>query len=170
MNAESLKAIQGPIKERYREDPAAALQTLQATGRVPAEGIQCLVETPAGTINAGLHKATGGDGTAACSGDMLLQALVACAGVTLKAVATAMGLQVRSATVSAEADWDARGTLGVDKSAPVGFKAIRLRYEIDSDASATQLETLAKLTDRYCVIAQTLSQPPLISSTIISKI
>jgi uncharacterized OsmC-like protein len=159
MNAEELRTVQAPIKERYRADAGAALVTLNAEGRLddPA-ALSCSVETGRALVNAGLHPATGGDGTLACSGDMLLQALVACAGVTLRAVATATGIAVRGGTVRAAGDLDFRGTLGVDRDAPVGFKAIRLTFELDTDATPDQMATLRKLTERYCVVYQTLAQ------------
>ena len=162
MNAEELKAIQGPLKERYKSDPSAALITLRATGRADA-GLSCKVETGKALVEAGLHPATGGDGTQACSGDMLLEALVACAGVTLRAVATAIGVELRDALITAEGDLDFRGTLAVSKDAPVGFKNVRLRFELDTNASEEQRATLIRLTERYCVVLQTLQQPPAIS-------
>ena len=162
MNAGQLKSIQGPLKERYKDDPASALITLRAKGRA-IHGVSCKVETGKALVEAGLHPATGGDGTLACSGDMLLEALVACAGVTLRAVATAIGLDLRDATVTAEGDLDFRGTLGVSKEAAVGFKDIRLRFELDMNASEEQQATLIRLTERYCVVLQTLRQPPSIS-------
>ena len=162
MNAEQLKSIQGPLKERYKADPASALITLRAKGRA-IDGVLCKVETGKALVEAGLHPATGGDGTLACSGDMLLEALVACAGVTLRAVATAIGLDLRDAMVTAEGDLDFRGTLGVSKEASVGFKDIRLRFELDTNASEEQQATLIRLTERYCVVLQTLRQPPAIS-------
>ena len=164
MKAGQLKALQGPLKEKYREDPGAALITLRAEGR--ASGLSCKVETGKALVEAGLHPATGGDGTAACSGDMLLEALVACAGVTLRAVATSIGVEVRDARVVAEGDLDFRGTLGVAKEAPVGFAAIRLRFELDTDASDEQKATLLKLTERYCVVLQTLRAAPPITARI----
>jgi uncharacterized OsmC-like protein len=153
--------MQAPHKERYRDEPQAAVITLKAEGAL-GEGVTCSVQTAQALIEAGLHPATGGDGLSACSGDMLLEALVACAGVTLNAVATALEIPVRTGTVRAEGDLDFRGTLGVAKDAPVGFKAIRLRFDLDSDASEEQLATLVKLTERYCVVYQTLRQPPAI--------
>jgi uncharacterized OsmC-like protein len=159
MDASALKEMQAPFKERYREQPEAALITLRADGAL-GEGVSCSVQTSKALIEAGLHPATGGTGLQACSGDMLLEALVACAGVTLNAVATALEIPVRSGRVHAEGDLDFRGTLGVAKDAPVGFKDIRLRFELDTDASADQLATLLKLTERYCVVYQTLRQPP----------
>ncbi len=159
MKTEELKAIQTPIKERYKAQPDAALITLKAQGRL-GEGVTCSVETGKALATAGLHPATGGDGLSACSGDMLLEALVACAGVTLNAVATAIGVVVRSGTVRAEGDLDFRGTLGVAKDAPVGFQRIRLDFDLDTDASEEQLSTLMRLTERYCVVFQTLRQSP----------
>ncbi|WP_227817879.1 OsmC family protein [Nitrogeniibacter aestuarii] len=159
MNADELRATQAPLKARYKEDAAAAIVTLRAQGRL-GEGVTCKVETGKGLVNAGLHPATGGNGLAACSGDMLLEALVACAGVTLNAVATALGIELRDATLEAEGDLDFRGTLGVDKAAPVGFQNIRLRFVLDTDASEDELDTLLKLTERYCVVYQTIARPP----------
>jgi uncharacterized OsmC-like protein len=159
MEAEALRAIQKPIKERYREDPVAAVITLRAEGKI-GEGVSCSVETGRALVEAGLHPATGGTGLQVCSGDMLLQALVACAGVTLNAVATALGLPVRDATVKAEGDIDFRGTLGVDREAPVGFTEIRLGFDIDGDLSEEDLAKLIRLTERYCVVYQTLRQSP----------
>jgi uncharacterized OsmC-like protein len=152
----ALQALQAPLKERYREDPGAALVTLRAEGELGQDRIACKVETGRGLVDAGLHPATGGDGALVCSGDMLLDALVACAGVTLSAVATAMGLTVRGA-VRAEGDLDFRGTLGVSKEAPVGFQRIRLRYELEHDGDEEKLATLVRLTERYCVVYQTLA-------------
>jgi uncharacterized OsmC-like protein len=157
-----LKAVQEPLKEKYRNDPRSALITLRAEGH--ASGLSCKVETGKALIEAGLHPATGGDGTAACSGDMLLEALVACAGVTLRAVATSIGIDLRDAKVLAEGDLDFRGTLGVSKDAPVGFAKIRLQFEVDTDASEEQTATLLKLTERYCVVLQTLRATPEISA------
>jgi uncharacterized OsmC-like protein len=159
MNAEQLKAMQGPLKEQYKADPDAALITLRATGRAQA-GLSCKVETGRALVEAGLHPATGGDGSLACSGDMLLEALVACAGVTLRAVATAIGVELTDATVTAEGDLDFRGTLGVAKDAPVGFQRIRVNFALATNASEEQLATLIRLTERYCVIYQTLRQSP----------
>jgi uncharacterized OsmC-like protein len=159
MNAEQLKALQAPVKARYREQPDAAKLTLKAKGSL-GDSVTCKVDTGKALVEAGLHPATGGDGRAACSGDMLLEALVACAGVTLHAVATALDIPVRGGTVSAEGDLDFRGTLGVAKEVPVGFSAIRLHFDLDTDATAEQRETLLKLTKRYCVIYQTLQQSP----------
>src|SRR4051812_13752621 len=160
MNAEEFRALQAPLKARYREDPAAALVTLRAQGTVSAEGVTCTVATGKAMVEAGLHPATGGDGLAACSGDMLLEALAACAGVTLRAVATALAVPVRGGTVTAEGDLDFRGTLGVSKEVDVGFKEVRLHFDLDTDATPDQQATLLKLTERYCVIYQTLKQPP----------
>jgi uncharacterized OsmC-like protein len=159
MDASALKQIQAPFKERYREQPDAAIITLKAEGAL-GEGVSCKVATGQALVEAGLHPATGGSGLQACSGDMLLEALVACAGVTLSAVATALEISVRSGQVHAEGDLDFRGTLGVAKDAPVGFRDIRLRFELDTDASDDQLATLQKLTERYCVVYQTLRQTP----------
>jgi len=158
MKADELRSLQAPIKDGYRQHPETALVTLRAEGRT-GEGLTCKVETGKALIEAGLHPATGGDGLSACSGDMLLEALVACAGVTLGAVATALGIQLRDATVRAEGDLDFRGTLGVSKDVPVGFQQIRLQFDLDTDASEEQLATLLRLTERYCVVYQTLSQP-----------
>jgi uncharacterized OsmC-like protein len=160
MNAEELRAMQAPLKGQYRDDPGAALITLRAQGTIGLENVTCKVETGKALVEAGLHPATGGDGLAACSGDMLLEALVACAGVTLRAVATALDLNVCGGRVSAEGDLDFRGTLGVSKEVPVGFKEIRLRFDLDTDATDDQLQTLLKLTERYCVVYQTLQKPP----------
>lgn len=160
MNAAELRELQAPLKAKYKEDPSAAKYTIRAVGRVDAASLDCRVATPRGDIVAGLHPATGGDGSAACSADMLLESLVACAGVTLRAVATALEISLRNATIAAEGDLDFRGTLGVDRQTPIGFSAIRLRYEIDADATDEQLATLLKLSERYCVILQTLKTPP----------
>lgn len=162
MDANELKTLQAPLKGRYREDAKAALVTLTAQGRL-GDGVSCSVETGRSLVRAGLHPATGGDGLAACSGDMLLQALVACAGVTLNAVATALGITLRDATLRAEGDLDFRGTLGVDREAPVGFSAIRLAIELDTDAPEEQIASLLKLTERYCVVYQTLARPAALS-------
>jgi uncharacterized OsmC-like protein len=158
MNAETLKSLQAPLKEKYRREPNTALVTLRAEGRL-GEGITCKIETGKAPVTAGLHPATGGDGLSACSGDMLLEALVGCAGVTLNAVATALGIELRDAKVRAEGDLDFRGTLGVSKNVPVGFERIRLRFDLDTDATAEQVATLIRLTERYCVVYQTLSRP-----------
>src|SRR3984893_15976171 len=155
MRAEELRSLQAPIKEQYRERPETALVTLQAEGRI-GEGLTCKVETGKALVEAGLHPATGGDGLTACSGDMLLEALVACAGVTLRAVATALGIELRDATVRAEGDLDFRGTLGMSKEVPVGFARIRLQFDLDTDAGEEQLATLLRLTERYCVVYQKL--------------
>jgi uncharacterized OsmC-like protein len=160
MNAEQLRSLQAPLKARYKEDPAAGRVTLGARGTLGDEAITCKVQTGRALVEAGLHPATGGDGLAACSGDMLLEALVACAGVTLRAVATALGVPLRGGTVTAEGDLDFRGTLGVSKEVPVGFTAVRLRFDLDTDAPPDQIATLLKLTERYCVIYQTLQRPP----------
>ena len=160
MKQEQLRELQAPLKARYQEQPGLALITLKAQGTLDPEDLVCSVETGKALVEAGLHPATGGDGSFACSGDMLLQALVACAGVTLRAVATALGISVRNGTVRAEGDLDFRGTLGVDKAAPVGFRDIRLSFDLDTDAAAEQLESLFKLTERYCVVYQTLRNPP----------
>lgn len=162
MKAEQLKMLQAPLKQQYREQPEAALITLQAEGRI-GEGITCRVDTGRAIAEAGLHPATGGDGLSLCSGDMLLEALVACAGVTLNAVATAIGVELHDATVRAEGDLDFRGTLGVEREAPVGFKQIRLQFDLDTDADEEQIDSLLKLTERYCVVFQTLDNPPEIS-------
>lgn len=159
MKKEELQELQAPLKEKYRQEPAAALVTLKAQSRV-GEGITCKVETGKALLEAGLHPATGGSGLAACSGDMLLEALVACAGVTLRAVATAIGVELRDGKVSAEGDLDFRGTLAVNKEASVGFKAIRLHFQLDTDADEEQIDSLIRLTERYCVVYQTLRQPP----------
>ena len=159
MNADELKSRQAPIKERYREEPSTALITLRAEGRM-GDGIACRIETGKAMVEAGLHPATGGDGLSACSGDMLLESLVACAGVTLKAVATALNIALRDATIHAEGDLDFRGTLGVSKEVPVGFERIRLRFDLDTDADEEQVATLIRLTERYCVVYQTLARPP----------
>ena len=159
MDASALKAVQAPLKARYREEPAAALVTLAADGELDGSGVACRVRTATALAEAGLHPATGGDGTQLCSGDMLLEALVACAGVTLRAVATALGLEV-SGTVHAEGDLDFRGTLGVDKEAPVGFRDIRLSFALDTTASEEEIANLLRLTERYCVVLQTLVSSP----------
>jgi uncharacterized OsmC-like protein len=166
MKADQLRALQAPLKARYKEEPAAALVTLKAEGSLGTQSITCKVQTGKGLAEAGLHPATGGDGLALCSGDMLLEALIACAGVTLRAVATALEISVRGGTVTAEGDLDFRGTLGVSKETPVGFKAIRLQFTLDTDATPEQLESLLKLTKRYCVIYQTLQQPPTLSCAV----
>jgi uncharacterized OsmC-like protein len=160
MNAEQLRARQAPVKEQYKKDASAAVVTMQAKGTLDPASLTCRVETFAGPVTAGLHPAAGGDGIRACSGDMLLQALVACAGVTLTAVATALGINLRGGTITAEGQMDFRGTLGISRDTPVGFKSIRLDFKLDSDASADQIAKLLQLTERYCVIYQTLRQPP----------
>ena len=160
MDAAALRAIQAPLKARYRDDAASARVTLRARGSLDETGVACTVETGRALAVAGLHPATGGSGLALCSGDMLLEALVACAGVTLKAVATALGIPLRSGSVTAEGDIDFRGTLGVDKETPVGFTAIRLAFALDTPASPEKLDQLLRLTERYCVVYQTLAQPP----------
>jgi uncharacterized OsmC-like protein len=167
MDAAELKALQAPLKDRYRQDPAAACITLRAEGSL-GEGATCSVKTAKMLVDAGLHPATGGSGLHACSGDMLLESLAACAGVTLNAVATALDLKLRGATVRVEGDLDFRGTLGVDKEAPVGFRDIRLSFEIDGDLSEEQRATLLKLTERYCVVYQTLRRPPPVAVSLTS--
>ncbi|HVM53954.1 MAG TPA: OsmC family protein [Acidimicrobiales bacterium] len=162
MDRDELRARQAPIKERYREDPGAALITLRASGEM-GEGVSCSVQTGRALVEAGLHPATGGDGSHACSGDMLLEALAACAGVTMRSVATARGLQV-SGTVTAEGDLDFRGTLGLDREAPVGFREIRLRFDVQSDASDEDLAKLLETTERYCVVLQTLATTPTLTA------
>jgi uncharacterized OsmC-like protein len=168
VDARELKAIQAPLKQKYREQAQAAQITLKARGRV-GEGVTCKLETGRAMAQAGLHPATGGDGLSLCSGDMLLEALVACAGVTLGAVAAAIGVELRDAAVSAEGDLDFRGTLAVSKDVPVGFKAIRLVFEVDSDASREQLDSLLKLTERYCVVYQTLAQSPGLTTSLTGR-
>ena len=165
MDATELRAMQAPIKDRYKSDPGAALITLKAKGSLDDQNIACKVETGRALAVAGLHPATGGSGMELCSGDMLLEALVACAGVTLKAVSTALAIPLKSGTVSAEGDLDFRGTLGVDKEAPVGFAEIRLRFEVDTDAPQEKLDLLLKLTERYCVVFQTIKHGPKVSVT-----
>ena len=162
MDASALKELQAPLKQRYRDEPAAAVITLRAEGAI-GDGVSCKVNTGRALVEAGLHPATGGSGLQACSGDMLLEALVACAGVTLSAVATALEIPLRGGKVRAEGDLDFRGTLGVAKDAPVGFREIRLAFELDTDASEEQIATLEKLTERYCVVYQTLRSPPRLS-------
>lgn len=156
MDSEELKNIQAPIKEKYRKQPKSAIITLKAQGKI-GEGISCKVETGRVLAEAGLHPATGGNGKLACSGDMLLEALVACAGVTLSAVSTAIGVTIKDSLIKAEGDLDFRGTLGVSKDAPVGFQAIRISFVLDCDANEEQIQSLAKLTERYCVVYQTLA-------------
>ncbi len=160
MNVDELRAVQAPLKGKYKDNPAAALITLRAEGSLDQGALACKVETGRALVEAGLHPATGGNGMQACSGDMLLEALVACAGVTLNAVATALEIKIAGGRVTAEGDLDFRGTLGVAKDAPVGFRDVRLRFDLDCDASGEQLATLLKLTERYCVIYQTLRHPP----------
>lgn len=165
MDRAALQAAQNPLKERYREAPGEAVVTLRATGSL-GEGITCSIDTGRALVEAGLHPATGGDGTSLCSGDLLLEALAACAGVTLRAVATSLEIEVRGGTVTAEGELDFRGTLAVDKDAPVGFREIRLAFDLDTDADDEQLATLLRLTERYCVVAQTIqSAPPVSFST-----
>src|SRR5262245_249926 len=164
MNADELRALQTPLKDRYREKPEAALVTLRASGRL-GENVTCRVETGKALVAAGLHPATGGDGSAVCSGDMLLEALAACAGVTMGAVATALGITIPEGRVEAEGDLDFRGTLGVDKAAPVGLQAIRLRFDRRTDATDEQLANLQRLTERYCVVLQTLRKAPEVQVT-----
>ena len=163
MDAAELRATQAPIKERYKSDPAAAIITLKAKGAIENEGIACKVETGRALAVAGLHPASGGSGLELCSGDMLLEALVACAGVTLKSVATAIEVPLKTGNVIAEGDLDFRGTLGVDKEAPVGFAEIRLRFEVETDAPQDRLDLLSKLTERYCVVYQTIKNGPKVS-------
>jgi uncharacterized OsmC-like protein len=166
MHAAELRAIQAPIKERYKNDPKAGLITLKAKGSLDDTNITCKVETARALTIAGLHPATGGSGTELCSGDMLLEALVACAGVTLKAVSTALEIPLRTATVAAEGDLDFRGTLGVAKDAPVGFAQVRLRFDVDTDAPQEKLDQLLKLTERYCVVYQTIKSGPPVEVTL----
>src|SRR5919106_4928516 len=164
MKSDELRALQAPLKEKYKEIPTTALITLKAQGRI-GEGITCKIETGKAMVEAGLHEATGGTGLSVCSGDMLLEALVACAGVTLNAVATAIGVNLRAGVVRAEGDIDFRGTLGVSKEAPVGFQNIRLSFDLDTDATEDQIASLKKLTERYCVVYQTLQHSPIIETT-----
>ena len=166
MDATTLRATQAPLKDRYRAEPEAAVITLRATGEIDDTAIACKVETGRALAVAGLHPASGGTGLELCSGDMLLEALVACAGVTLKAVATALEIPLRHGRVTAEGDLDFRGTLGVDREAPVGFKAIRLSFDIDADATDEKIATLLKLTERYCVVFQTINQKPILDVTL----
>ncbi|HTX12535.1 MAG TPA: OsmC family protein [Solirubrobacteraceae bacterium] len=165
MDGDQLRSLQAPLKERYREQPEAAMVTLSASGEL-GEGVSCSVQTGRALADAGLHPATGGDGSLLCSGDMLLEALVACAGVTLRAVSMSLGLSVPAGRVRAEGDLDFRGTLGVDREAPVGLSAIRLSFELETDADEEQLATLKKLTERYCVVYQTLAATPELSMSI----
>jgi uncharacterized OsmC-like protein len=166
VNADDLRALQAPLKSRYRETPDAAVITLMAEGALDDQEIACSVETGKALVRAGLHPATGGDGSFACSGDMLLQALAACAGVTLKAVATALGINLRCGKVRCEGDLDFRGTLGVEKTAPVGFKTIRLAFDLDTDADKESVAKLLQLTERYCVVFQTLKSPPQVTASV----
>ena len=166
MDAASLRELQAPLKTRYREQPEEALVTLRADGSLDADGIACRVETGRALVEAGLHPATGGSGLQACSGDMLLEALVACAGVTLRAVATALEFRLKGGSVRAEGDLDFRGTLGVDRAAPVGFRAIRLAFALDTDEAQDRIDSLLKLTERYCVVLQTLRHPPELRASI----
>jgi len=159
MKSEDLRSIQAPLKDKYRQSPEVALITLKAEGHL-GEGVSCSIDTGKQMVKAGLHPASGGNGLSVCAGDMLLEALVACAGVTLSAVATAIGVELRDATLKAEGDLDFRGTLGVSKDVPVGFRDIRLKFILDTDASDDQLATLIRLTERYCVVYQTLVHPP----------
>jgi len=163
MDADALRALQAPLKNKYRETPDSAVITLKAKGSLDDTSIACKVETGRALAVAGLHPATGGSGAELCSGDMLLEALVACAGVTVKAVATALAIPLKAGTVSAEGDLDFRGTLGVDKEAPVGFRSIRLKFDLDADAPQEKLDQLLKLTERYCVVFQTLNHKPELS-------
>jgi len=165
MEAEELRTLQAPLKQQYRSEPGKALVTRRASGSLGSPGVSCRVETGRALVEAGLHPATGGTGLQACSGDMLLEALAACAGVTLRAVATALEIPVRDGSIEVEGDLDFRGTLGVSKEVPVGFQAIRVRFRLESDATPEQLETLRKLTERYCVVLQTLRSPPVVSLT-----
>lgn len=162
VDRDALRSVQAPLKDRYREDPGEAVVTLRATGTL-GEGISCSVQTGRALAAAGLHLATGGDGSLLCSGDMLLEALAACAGVTLRSVATSLGLDVRGGSVIADGDLDFRGTLAVDKDAPVGFRAIRVRFDLDTDASDEDLATLLRLTERYCVVLQTIASAPAVT-------
>jgi uncharacterized OsmC-like protein len=168
MDREELKATQAPLKERYEQKPETAVVRLKASGSL-GDGISCSVDTGRALAEAGLHPASGGDGSQLCSGDMLLEALVACAGVTLRAVATSLGIAVEAGRVHAEGELDFRGTMAVDRNAPVGFRAIRLSFDLDSEASEEELEMLLKLTERYCVVFQTLSTPPELSASIATK-
>ena len=165
MDSDGLRAVQEPLKDAYRQDPTQAVVTLRARGELGDEGISCSVDTGRALAVAGLHPATGGDGSLLCSGDMLLEALVACAGVTLRAVATSLGIAINGGTVQAEGDLDFRGTLAVDREAPVGFTSIRLSFELDSEASEEQIATLLRLTERYCVVFQTLAHPVPVSAS-----
>jgi len=164
MDINELRALQAPLKERYKQDPESAVISTRAEGIIDGEDIDCRIPTSVGTTVAGLHPATGGDGSKACSADMLMESLVACAGVTMKAVATAMRIPLTRAKVIAEGNWDARGTLGVDRAAPVGLREVRLTFEIDSPADSEKVEKLVQLTERFCVIYQTLANPPKLTS------
>jgi len=166
MESEELRSIQAPLKQRYRDEPGAALVTLRAAGTLDESGVACRVDTGRAMVEAGLHPATGGTGLQACSGDMLLQALVACAAVTLRAVSTALSIPIRGGDVRAEGDLDFRGTLGVSRDVPVGFQRIRLRFELDTDAPADQLAKLLELTERYCVVLQTIRSGPVVEAEI----
>lgn len=168
MNATELKNLQSPLKEQYRNNPDAAIITLKAQGKI-SEGISCKIETGRALVAAGLHPATGGTGLLACSGDMLLEALVACAGVTLSAVATALAIEINDGTITAEGDLDFKGTLGVSKDVPVGFKAIRLKFDLDTNANEEQIASLKKLTERYCVVYQTLTNGVAVEATYNAK-
>jgi len=164
MTADELRALQAPIKAKYKEDASSAQLTIRVGATLDIPRLACRVDSPRGPIDAGLHPAAGGDGSLACSGDMLLEALVGCAGVTLAAVSTAMNIPIRSARITAEGDLDFRGTLGVSRETPVGFTAIRVQFEIDSEAPADQIDKLIQLTERYCVVFQTLKTPPQVSA------
>jgi uncharacterized OsmC-like protein len=168
MNSTEFRSLQAPLKEKYREQPESATLTLSAEGKL-GEGISCKVETGKALVEAGLHPATGGDGLLVCSGDLLLEALVACAGVTLQAVATAIGIEIRAGTIRVEGDLDFRGTLAVSKDVPVGFKAVRLSFILDADATPEQIQTLLKLTERYCIVYQTLVKGVLIETAFVKK-
>src|SRR5262245_8646878 len=165
MKVEELRALQAPLKARYQENPSTALVTCRARGTLNADGVSCTVETKPAPVVAGLHRAAGGDGSAACAGDMLLEALVACAGVTLQVVATALRIPLRGGTVTAEGDMDFRGTLGLSKEVPVGFQAVRLHFDFDTDATSEQIANLIRLTERYCVVYQTLQKQPSLTTT-----
>jgi uncharacterized OsmC-like protein len=165
MDAKALRELQAPLKQQYQSDPSRAVVTLRATGQLDAPGVSCRIDTARAMVEAGLHPASGGSGLQACSGDMLLEALAACAGVTLRAVATSLEIPVRGGAVEVEGDLDFRGTLGVSKEVPVGFREIRVRLDLDTDATAEQLATLQKLTERYCVVLQTLRSPPAMTVT-----
>jgi uncharacterized OsmC-like protein len=169
MTPQQLRALQAPLKEHYKVDPASAQRVFRASGTLLPDRPSCRIETDTGTLVAGLHPAAGGDGNEACSGDLLLQSLVACAGVTFNVVATAMGIGFRSAEVIVEGDADFRGTLGIDKSVPVGVSHIRVRFEVDSDSSDAQLATLLQMTERFCVIYQTLKSPPGLQTQLVRK-